>query len=439
MQVNIDRHIRRSGDDYATALASLLPYGQAWPRGPESVLMRAVRGLAQIFGYVDGRAGDLLERESDPRKTIELLPDWERAWGLPDPCFKTTQSIAERQTMLVFKMTLLGAQDRQWFIDVSKWLGYDITISEFAPFTAGISQVGDTRGMEFWNDTPGRLTFVTTPPVQHSWFQRRSVFTLLSDDKLTATKTGNDGIWSGVVSNASTSEQMYVEAVCDARAGQASGFGIGVVNTTASLDNRFGADKNGIALFGDGDVWFNGVKVAQTNCAFVPKEWVGVFVDRDAKTIAWRNIDNNGDWTDPIDISAMGNGPLAIGFSLYNALNEGTINFDQAFLGRPPTDTFTRWDGTPATTVETETRPVSPDFRWRIGPPEMRFYWQVHVHEAPLMWFRVGSGRAGKDPHLRIGFAQDLECLLRRWKPAQTDIVFDYSNLTPDNKYAGLP
>ena len=38
-----------------------------------------------------------------------------------------------------------GAPSRQYFIDVAAWLGYEITINEFAPFMAGISQVGDTR------------------------------------------------------------------------------------------------------------------------------------------------------------------------------------------------------------------------------------------------------------------------------------------------------
>jgi uncharacterized protein YmfQ (DUF2313 family) len=236
-----DRHVRRSGDDYAVQFAGLLPQGIAWPRDPDSVLMKVVSGLAQIWGFVDGRAADLLERESDPRLTIELLPDWERNWGLPDPCFVQAQTIDQRHRLLVFKMTLLGAQSRQWFIDSAKWLGYNISISEFAPFTAGISQVGDTRGMELWNDTPG----------QH------------------------------------------------------------------------------------------------------PE--------------------------------------------------------------------------------------LMDDFRWEIAEPSIRFCWQVHVHLAPLMWFRVESGEAGVDPHLTIGYAQDLECLLRRWKPAHTDIVFDYSNLSPPDKYAGLP
>ena len=49
---------------------------------PESTLVRACTGLNEYWGVVDSRAADLLETESDPRLTVELLPDWERAWGL---------------------------------------------------------------------------------------------------------------------------------------------------------------------------------------------------------------------------------------------------------------------------------------------------------------------------------------------------------------------
>jgi uncharacterized protein YmfQ (DUF2313 family) len=236
-----DRHIRRSGDDYAQQLAALLPQGLAWPREADSVLMKTVRGLAQIFGFVDARAADLLEIESDPRKTIELLIDWERNFGLPDPCYVQAQTIDQRHALLILKMTLLGAQSREWFIWAAAWLGYTITVTEFAPFMAGVSQAGDTRGMRNWNDTPGQFP-----------------------------------------------EHMY-------------------------------------------------------------------------------------------------------------------------------------------------------EYRWYIGPPEIRFYWTVHIINAPLTWFRSSSGQAGVDPHLRIGYAQDLECLLRRWAPAHTDIVFDYSNLKTGDSMAGTP
>ena len=225
---NRDRHTRRSGDDYAAMFMMMLPTGQAWPKEPGSTLERGVNGLSQYWGFVDSRAADLLERESDPRKTIELLPDWEQAFGLPDPCFQEPLTISERQRVLVQRMTLLGAQSRAWFIEVASWLGYTIRIGEYAPFMAGISRCGST-------------------------------------------------------------------------------------------------------------------------------------------------LDDNGDQ------------------------------------------------------------------RWMLGQPENRFYWTVHVDTARLSWFRAGSGECGVDPHLRIGLATDLECVLNRWKPAHTLIIYDYSALATGGSMAGTP
>jgi uncharacterized protein YmfQ (DUF2313 family) len=143
-----DRHIRRPGEDYATAFLTMLPQGQAWPKEPGSVLERVCSGLNEFYGYVDGRAGDLLEIESDPRKTIEILSDWERAWGLPDPCFASPQTVEQRRRILVLWMTWMGGQSRKYFTDLMAWLGYTIEIQEFAPFMCGISWVGDTRTRE---------------------------------------------------------------------------------------------------------------------------------------------------------------------------------------------------------------------------------------------------------------------------------------------------
>jgi uncharacterized protein YmfQ (DUF2313 family) len=220
-----DQHVTRTGDDYADALQRLLPLGPAWPREEESVLMRLVRGLARIWGDIEIRASKLLEVESDPRTTIELLPDWERNWGLPDPCYTAPQTIHDRQLALVARMTMLGAQSRQFFISLASFLGYTITITEYSPFMAGVSNCGDTR--------------------------------------------------------------------------------------------------------------------------------------------------------------------------------------------KPPLDP----------------NPLIGDYRWYIGPPEMRFYWTVAITGARLTWFRATAGRAGVDHHLEIGLAEDLTCLLERWKPAHTQIVFDYSNI----------
>jgi uncharacterized protein YmfQ (DUF2313 family) len=138
--------IRRDGDDYTHASQELLPRGQAWPREPDSTLMRTIDGLAQSWGYVDSRAADLLEIESDPRKTTELLTDWERAWGLPDPCLPVPSTEELRRKTLVWKITLFGGQSRQWFYQFSREIvGTKIYIQEFSPYTCGLSQVGDTR------------------------------------------------------------------------------------------------------------------------------------------------------------------------------------------------------------------------------------------------------------------------------------------------------
>lgn len=174
--------VRRSGDDYTDAMASLLPTGPAWVRDAHSALMLLVEGLGQIWGVVDGRAADLLEIETDPRATSELLAEWERAFGLPETCGTQSaiaapvrfhvgtsrvgsdalchilpiarsrrrrvappQSIEDRRRALLNKITRQGGQSRAHFLAVAAALGYQITIREFSPFMVGVSRVGDDR------------------------------------------------------------------------------------------------------------------------------------------------------------------------------------------------------------------------------------------------------------------------------------------------------
>lgn len=140
-----DKHVRRGGDEYAEALAALLPTGEAWPRDSDSVPMRFVDGLAGIWGDVDGRADDLLVRESDPRLTIDMLPDWERAFGLPDDCMGPATTIEERRSRLLQRMTVEGGQSRAFFIGLATLLGYTIGIEELSPIMGGISRGGESE------------------------------------------------------------------------------------------------------------------------------------------------------------------------------------------------------------------------------------------------------------------------------------------------------
>lgn len=74
--------------------------------------------------------------EIDPRTCSAMLLDWERVYGLPDPCIVATglvQSFAERRAALVALVTMQGGQSPAFFIALALALGYVITITECRP------------------------------------------------------------------------------------------------------------------------------------------------------------------------------------------------------------------------------------------------------------------------------------------------------------------
>lgn len=128
---------------YTRALKGLLPSGKAWPAEVGSTMHKVLQAIADELARIDGRAAELIE-EFDPRTTNELLTDFERVYGLPDPCLEgATQTVVERRNALVAKVVNLGGQSRAYFIALADALGYTITITEFSPFVAGGSEAGD--------------------------------------------------------------------------------------------------------------------------------------------------------------------------------------------------------------------------------------------------------------------------------------------------------
>lgn len=120
---------------YLQQLQALLPRGLAWPRAASAYLTKLLSAFSEELARFDQRVDELLN-EADPRTTNELLPDWERVAGLPDPCVTEELSIEQRRAALVTKLTLLGGQSRAYFIAMSEALGYvDTTIDEYLPMT----------------------------------------------------------------------------------------------------------------------------------------------------------------------------------------------------------------------------------------------------------------------------------------------------------------
>lgn len=123
--------IRATPEDYRDHLTKLLPQGEAWPREPDSVLGRVLRGLGGVFARVHNRGLDLIE-EADPRTTSELLVDWERVCGLPDACSGLGETVAQRRAAVLARLTARGGQSRAYYVEVAQALGFDIAIREFA-------------------------------------------------------------------------------------------------------------------------------------------------------------------------------------------------------------------------------------------------------------------------------------------------------------------
>lgn len=96
-----------------------------------------------------GRAGALLD-ESDPRTTVDLLPDWERVAGLPDEGAFLPRTAQERRAAVVARVTGIGGQSAAYFIALAKSIGYDVTIDDYRPFRAGLSDAGDALTNEVW-------------------------------------------------------------------------------------------------------------------------------------------------------------------------------------------------------------------------------------------------------------------------------------------------
>lgn len=135
--------------DYTSELQDLLPEGYAWTRDRHAVLTRFLVGLARELARVDGRAQALL-LEADPRTTTELLTDWERALGLPDPCTGQPETLQERRAAIVGRLTESGGLSRAFFVGLGRALGFEISIEEHRQFRCGSSRVGDRLYSDDW-------------------------------------------------------------------------------------------------------------------------------------------------------------------------------------------------------------------------------------------------------------------------------------------------
>lgn len=120
-----------STDDYAQALANLLPRGPIWRRDPGSNMMALMGALAPTYER-SGAAAAQLVFDIFPATTTDLLVEWEETLGLPDPCTPLGSTVQQRRAAVLAKFIGSGGQSIPYFISVAAALGYPITITELA-------------------------------------------------------------------------------------------------------------------------------------------------------------------------------------------------------------------------------------------------------------------------------------------------------------------
>lgn len=129
--------------DFAAAIGQrLLPRGLAWTRLAGSVLQGFWQVIAGAIAAVHARTGILTEVESFPPASVELLPDWERVLGLPDPCLGVNPATAARQASVANRLAGGGGQSIAYYMAVARQLGGAIAVTEYAPFRLGVDHFG---------------------------------------------------------------------------------------------------------------------------------------------------------------------------------------------------------------------------------------------------------------------------------------------------------
>lgn len=135
----------RGISEYKNLLLSLLPKGKLWTRQSGTLFVNFFRGLAGEFKRVDDRIDDLL-KEFHVTTTNELLEEHETDFGLPDNGFSLAATDDGRREELLTSLVQTGGQDKYYYEELAENLGYDVNITQYQPFWAGIMSCGDPCG-----------------------------------------------------------------------------------------------------------------------------------------------------------------------------------------------------------------------------------------------------------------------------------------------------
>ena len=137
------------GDELNRVHVALLPRGAAWATPDDIALQEDTwlwkfwRAVTEVFvdAYRDMWGVAMASTSISIIRPHELA-DWEREYGLPNPCLGTEQTEAERYKWLRFKVLSKGTITPGDFLNLAAEAGHEIVIEEPEMFEFGRSDCG---------------------------------------------------------------------------------------------------------------------------------------------------------------------------------------------------------------------------------------------------------------------------------------------------------
>ncbi|MCO6414825.1 DUF2313 domain-containing protein [Siccirubricoccus sp. KC 17139] len=145
-------------EQFVQAFLNLLPSGAVWPKERDSNMTAAVAAMMPMFERLHQRTNDTFN-ETFPATTAELLSEWEASLGLPDPCQGDAPSVESRRAQVLARFANTGGQSLSHLTRYAKNLGYNISITEYAPFRCEESAVEEP----IYDDDVAYLLTVNAP------------------------------------------------------------------------------------------------------------------------------------------------------------------------------------------------------------------------------------------------------------------------------------
>lgn len=132
---------------HADLLRRLLPPVSYDPGGPKVHLSTEMEGreLDRVLADLPHAVGAL-----KPFTYREWIEDYERVYGLPHPCLRGDITCQERLRFVALAMRERSGISVGWLRNYAELVGYQVTITEFLPFRAGLSRAGDALTNGDW-------------------------------------------------------------------------------------------------------------------------------------------------------------------------------------------------------------------------------------------------------------------------------------------------